>query len=180
MAPAGALGIPAQRGDGVVAMKKGMGWPIGITVLLLATVASNIGVMMLVHDDPSFAIEPDYYRKAVAWDSTQAVARASDALGWSVQSAVIPSVNGVQVLRLRISDAQGLGVDSAEVHGELRYVARANEVQTVRFVATESADRGTYESPVIMTDTGLWELRLVADRGEAHFREIVRLDTSTP
>lgn len=161
-------------------MKKGMGWPIGITMLLLATVASNIGVIMLVNDDPSFAIEPDYYRKAVSWDSTQAVARASDALRWTVQSTVVSGSSGTQRLRVRITDAQGLGVDGADVRGELLYVARANDVQTVRLTAVDGAEFGTYESPVVMGNTGLWELRLAADRGDARFREIVRLDTSTP
>ena len=28
--------------------------------------------MRIANDDPSFAIEPDYYRKAVTWDSTLA------------------------------------------------------------------------------------------------------------
>lgn len=161
-------------------MKKGMGWPIGITVLLLATVASNVGVIMLVNDDPSFAIEPDYYRKAVSWDSTQAVARASDALHWTVQSTAMPVSDGSHVLRVRILDAQGRGVDRADVRGELLYVARANDVQSLRFVAGKDADTGTYEAPVIMTNVGLWELRLSADRGAERFREIVRLDTSAP
>ena len=53
-------------------MKRGMWWPIGITTVLATTVAANLWVMRLANEDHSFAIEPDYYRKAIMWDSTLA------------------------------------------------------------------------------------------------------------
>ena len=49
-------------------MKRGGWWPIAITGVLAATVAANIWVAKIASDDPSFAIEQDYYRKAITWD----------------------------------------------------------------------------------------------------------------
>ena len=49
-------------------MKRGMGWPIGIVAILLAGVVGNLAVIVITKDDPSFSVEPDYYRKAVDWD----------------------------------------------------------------------------------------------------------------
>ena len=45
-------------------MKPGAGWPIGIAIVLAATVVGNLVMMRVAGDDPSMAIEPDYYRKA--------------------------------------------------------------------------------------------------------------------
>ena len=56
-------------------MKRGLWWPIAVAAILATTVAANIWVMMIANDDPSFAIEPDYYRKALAWDTTLAQSR---------------------------------------------------------------------------------------------------------
>ena len=63
-------------------MKRGSWWPIGITAVLATTVAANVWVATIASDDPSFAIEPDYYAKAIAWDSTLAQARTNATLGW--------------------------------------------------------------------------------------------------
>ena len=49
-----------------------MGWPIGVATILASTVVANIIVMQIANDDPSFAVEPDYYRKAVNFDATMA------------------------------------------------------------------------------------------------------------
>ena len=68
-------------------MKPGMGWPIGVTVILGATIAVNLWVMKIANSDPSFAIEPDYYRKAVHYDSTMAQQRLNASLGWGVEAA---------------------------------------------------------------------------------------------
>ncbi len=158
-------------------MKKGIGWPIGIAVILFGTVAANIGVILLTKDDPSFAIEPDYYRKAVAWDSTQALAARSAALAWQVAAHVTSSDGGAAVLTLDLTDTTGAAVRSVRLAGALLHVARANDVQTVTFTETET---GRYVATVSMARTGVWELRLTADRGADRFVQTVRLDTGEP
>jgi nitrogen fixation protein FixH len=158
-------------------MKKGSGWPIGVTVILLATVASNIGVVLLTKDDPSFAVEPDYYRKAVTWDSTQLIKAKSVALAWQVAAVATDTDAERATLTLTLTDSTGTAVAGARIAGELRHLARASEVQVVSFAPTGD---GRYAVAVPMTRAGVWELRLTANRGEAHFVETVRLDTSVP
>jgi nitrogen fixation protein FixH len=158
-------------------MKKGMGWPIGITVILLATVASNVGVVLLTKDDPSFAVEPDYYRKAVTWDSMQLVRARSDALAWQVAANVTNASAERATLSLALTDSTGAAVEGATIAGELRHLARAADVQLVTFTATPD---GHYAASVPMARAGVWELRVTADRGAARFLHTVRIDTSAP
>ncbi|MCU0618023.1 MAG: FixH family protein [Gemmatimonadaceae bacterium] len=154
-------------------MKKGLGWPIGIATILFATVASNVGVILITKDDPSFAVEPDYYRKAVEWDSTSARRARSDALGWQVTPTV--QVGGTNSeLSLTLVDAQGAPIDGATIAGELLHVARASQMQTVQFTARN----GGYVATVQMPRAGVWELRLDATRGDQRFLRTVRLETA--
>jgi nitrogen fixation protein FixH len=154
-------------------MKKGLGWPIGIATILAATVASNVGVILLTRDDPSFAVEPDYYRKAVEWDSTAARRARSDALGWQVIPHVTGAAGGSR-LSLTLVDATGAPVTGAVVQGELLHVARAAEMQVVSF----ASDADGYAATVPMPRAGVWELRLEARRGGDTFLRTVRLETS--
>ena len=48
--------------------KGGRGWIAAVVLILGTTVAANFYVMHLAGDDPSFAIEPDYYDRALHWD----------------------------------------------------------------------------------------------------------------
>lgn len=155
-------------------MKKGMGWPIGVVVILMSTVLANIGVIVFTGDDPSFAIEPDYYQKAVDWDSTEALGTRSDALAWRAEASVMADADGFSRLSIVLRDAAGDVVRDAAVSGALLHIARANDVQQVRFDATDS---GTYEARVNMPRAGLWELRLAADRSAEQFRQTLRIET---
>jgi nitrogen fixation protein FixH len=154
-------------------MKKGLGWPIGIATILFATVASNIGVILITKDDPSFAVEPDYYRKAVEWDSTSARRARSDALGWQVTPTVQVGRTNSE-LSLTLVDANGASIDGAMIAGELLHVARASQMQTIQFTARDNG----YVATVQMPRAGVWELRLDATRGDQRFLRTVRLETT--
>lgn len=154
-------------------MKKGLGWPIGIATILFATVASNVGVILLTKDDPSFAVEPDYYRKAVEWDSTTARRARSDALGWQVTPQVTVGTTSSTVA-LTLVDSAGAPVTGADVTGELLHIARAADMQPVTFMATADG----YAATVRMPRAGVWELRLQATRGDDTFLRTLRVETT--
>lgn len=158
-------------------MKKGMGWPIGIVAILLASVAGNVAVIMITRDDPSFSVEPDYYRKAVEWDSTAARRMRSDALQWRVAARVEPGSGSESQLTLDLTDAQGAIVRDATLRGSLLHIARGDEVQQVAFTQTAT---GSYVASVPMQRAGVWELRLTADRDSSHFLHTVRVETLAP
>lgn len=145
---------------------KGWYWPWLIAALLIATVAGQ-GVMLWAasHDD-TMAIEPDYYRKAVAWDSTAALDSASRALRWQATVGIALAGKGDSELSVVLTDSTGMPVDSARVHAVMIHNldgARHIEATLV------SAGAGRYVATLPLDHTGMWEVRLVAERGRDRF-----------
>jgi len=157
-------------------MKKGMGWPIGVVVILGATVAANIVVMRLANDDPAFAIEPDYYKKAVAFDSTLAEEQRSLALGWTATSSLERSLqDDASTLTVVIADAQKQPVSGATV----TVVALANVRANDRLTASlREMSAGRYQAELAVRFAGEWEVRVDAVRGAEHFVASTRTDVS--
>ena len=140
-------------------------WPVGITVLLTVFVAANLIVMRVAGADPSFAVEPDYYQKAVEFDSTLDLERRSAALGWSAMSAIASDSAGA-TLTVTLRDARARPVAGASVTVAARYVARANDV---RSATLREVTPGTYAAPLDAPHAGQWEVRVSATRGPDRF-----------
>jgi len=157
-------------------MKPGMGWPIGITAVLAITVIGNLVMMRIANDDPSMAIEPDYYKKAVAFDSTLADARRSNALGWTAASTIEPIVEGQRTrVRVRLTDARGAVISDATVHVVALFNARANDLQSAPLVFNQDS---SYSAPLSISFPGQWEVRVDAVRGSDHFVTTSRVEVA--
>ena len=155
-------------------MKRGTMWPIGITVVLATTVAANIWVARIASADPSFAIEPDYYKKAITWDSTLAQGRQNTALGWRLTAQVDRVVAGTTTrLSARLVDATGALIDGATVRVSAFPVARAGEVQHATLGLTRA---GVYDVPLAIERRGQWEMRFDVRVGPARFTDVARVD----
>jgi nitrogen fixation protein FixH len=146
-----------------------------IAVLAL-TVVANLAVLSLAHDPDAAIVEPDAYPRAVAWDSTAARRDASDALGWTAV-AVIGAIEGAgdaarASVRVTIVDRDGQPMDGARVEVEAIHNRERRRPSAV--LAGRGA--GTYEASMPLPRAGLWELRVHADRGEAHFTTSLRAD----
>lgn len=160
-------GAPARQ-DG-----RGMFWPWFVALLLAATaVAQGIMLYAATHD-PTFSIEPDYYRKAVAWDSVMARERASAALGWRAVATMVPDGRGAATLRLSIADLAGAPVTGASATAVL--VNNLDGDAHVTVSLTESS-AGSYSAPVGKRRSGLWEVRLDARRGDGRFVPTLHLE----
>lgn len=154
-------------------MKPGMGWPIGVVVILGATVAANLLVMRIANNDPSFAVEPDYYRKAVLFDSSMAQQQQSLDLGWGITTQLDSIGDGTRTrLRVTLRDRSSAPLTGATVSVMTRFNARANDTLTA--VLTESAP-GTYLSELPISTPGEWEVRVDATRGSARFSASTRV-----
>jgi nitrogen fixation protein FixH len=155
-------------------VKPGTGWIIGVVGILSAFVIANLLLMRLANDDPSFAIEPDYYRKAVAFDSTMAQERRSAALGWTASSLIAPGAGASgPVVTVTLADARQQPVVGAAVTITARFNARANNVLS----ATLREDApGTYRAPLAVQHAGQWEVRIDAVRGTERFVTSTRTD----
>jgi nitrogen fixation protein FixH len=158
-------------------MKAGMGWPIGIVLVLTGTVAGNLIMMRVANDDPSMAIEPDYYKKAVDFDSTMAQERRSNALGWTAVSTMDSLVHGRPTrLHVRLRDASGASVSGASVQVTALFNARANDLQSGTL---QREGDSSYSVPLNIRYPGEWEVRVDAVRGSEHFKTTSRV-VATP
>lgn len=154
-------------------MKPGAGWPIGIALVLAATVGGNLVMMRVAGNDPSMAIEPDYYKKAVDFDSTMAEERRSNALGWHAITTLDSVVVGAPTnVRVQLTDSTGVAIGDATVKIVALFNARANELQAVTL---EREPNGTYRGAITVHYPGEWEVRVDAVRGSAHFYSTSRV-----
>lgn len=158
-------------------LRKDRIWPTLIAVALFGNVALGFFLIRVAKGDEHFAVEPDYYRKAVTWDSTMAQASRNTALGWQVTprlGAIQPGQDATLVLDVR--DAAGAAVSDAVVTIEAMPVAYADEV--VRATMRPAGEAGRYGAAMAMSRTGLWELRIDVARGAERFTSNLRLEAS--
>jgi nitrogen fixation protein FixH len=156
-------------------MKKGWYWPFLLVGLLAAGVAANIYLLARAVGDPSFAVEPDYYAKAVAWDAHQAQARENADLGWSVVIDVSAADLGTGRARVvaKLTDREGRPVTGASVDLEAFHNARAADRLSATLAETAEHD---YAADVPVVRPGLWEFRVAANRGAETFTAVVDQD----
>ena len=155
-------------------MKRGGWWPIAITGVLAATVGANIWMMVVASDDPSFAIEPDYYRKALAWDTAMAQAERNVTLGWRLTPAMGPIArDGRALVTARLTDSTGAVIPDAVVHVSALPIARSASVQQIVLVPDGN---GAYAAELDARRPGQWELRFDAAAGRDRFTQVSRVE----
>jgi len=148
--------------------------PAGILVSLLG---AQLIVLHFVLDDPSFALEPDYYKKAMAWDARREAQRESLALGWQSELDATPSPDASRMLlRLRLRGTDGSQIWGAAVRIVAFANARASDVLERELVESSP---GVYEAELDSTRPGLWEFRLQARRGADTFQQVLRRELAT-
>ena len=147
-------------------------WPTIIIGALSLHVVALIVVAFIATRDPSFAVEPNHYQKALAWDGSAARLRASQQLGWTVslQADTTADELGRRRLVCHIVNKDGTAVVGADVQALIFHHARAaDRVQ----VSLSPEKDGTYAALVPMKRAGLWECRVAVRRGDALFSTVV-------
>jgi nitrogen fixation protein FixH len=157
-------------------MKKGLGWPLGVAVILGCTVAANVVLIVVATGDESFAIEKDYYEKAVRWDDEMAQQRRNASLGWWIEPHLElgRGPSGGRLL-VRVRDAHGRPVASARVGVTAFHNARAKD-QLIATLREDSA--GTYSALVTAERQGVWELRFTVDQDDVRFTARQKIEAS--
>jgi len=149
--------------------------PAGILVSLLG---AQLTVLHFVLDDPSFALEPDYYKKAMAWDARREAERQSLALGWQSELSVSPTGEASRMmLRVRLRDLDGSAMSGATLQVTAFANARASGVHESEL---REISPGVYEGELPSGRPGLWEFRLQAQRGKDTFQQVLRRELATP
>ncbi len=145
---------------------------------LLGSMLLGLGSLAYIAaDDPGFALEPNYYDKAVHWDRAQAEASASRALGYRLEltEPLTVAADGHIDLRLSLVDRQGEAVTGAEVTAVAFANAAASRTQRV---VLREISAGRYQAELRQGRTGLWELRLAVTRGAARYQQVLRRDVA--
>lgn len=153
---------------------KGWYWPVAIVGLLVGGVAANIGFMIVANRDATFAVEPDYYRKAVDWDRTMAQEARNVELGWQVSTQLEPIDGGRARLVARVADRDGRPMTDAAVVVEAFPSARARDIAS--FTLAPAGPAGAYVATLVHARTGLWELRVRVTREEEVFTRTLSQD----
>lgn len=150
--------------------------PLWLVFGLLSMNFAVVGTTItLASRDTHFAVEPDYYQRAVDWDVSRAEIARSAALGWrvTVSAADARSAAGMRTLTVRMEDAQGEAVEGAVVDGVAFHHGDASRRAEVTLL---ERGPGVYQGEIGLLDAGLHEVRLVAQRGQERFVASVRQD----
>lgn len=147
-------------------------------VLLLGSLLSGLGSMVFIAtSDPSFAVEPEYYQKALDWDRERDQQATNARLGYrlSVHVQEQKAPGAARDLVLRLEDATGKPIRGAHVEVSAFHNARAAEIVRAKLVETSP---GSYVQRLPLQRPGLWELRIVARRSGVRFTHVARIELS--
>ncbi len=136
----------------------GKRWAWIVVGLLGVQMAGVVMMMRIAKDDAGFAVEPDYYEKAVRWDETARARASAERLGWGAEATLGPVIGrgGERELRV-VVNAAGTGLTGATVRAEVFPHARSGQRSRVELVELEG---GEYAARVAAVRGGLWEVRL--------------------
>jgi hypothetical protein len=143
-------------------MKPEQAWPAAIVAVLALTVTANIVLLQQAGGPGAASIEPDYYRRALTWDSAMAVARSDRATGWRVESRLGAVGAAGAPLELTVRDSLGAPLADARV------VVSARHNSTTRISASDSlrtGPDGIARGHLPLGRRGLWELTIQVRHG---------------
>jgi nitrogen fixation protein FixH len=149
-----------------------------VPALLLGSMLLGLGVLAAIAiDDPHFALEPNYYDKAVHWDQSQREARDSAALGvqLTLPATLALSHDGTLEIELRVAERGGSALGAAVVELEAFPNAYASRVERI---ALREVSAGVYRGRLSGKAQGLWELRFSISKGSLRFHQSVRRDVA--
>ncbi len=147
-----------------------------IFVLLGMNVVVVAITVYAAHKDGGAAIEPDYYRKALAYDTLQERQLASASLGWTVTAEFeADPQSGENLLRIIATDGGGGPLTGAVVHADAFPSVRANERS--RLLCREIRP-GIYAAPLTLTRAGSWRIEATVESRDHVF--VQRTDIATP
>jgi nitrogen fixation protein FixH len=139
----------------------------------VGSAVANVALIVITSRDASFAVEPDYYAKALAWDETMAQQARNEALGWSLVIAVEPTgERGRMAVVVGLSDGAGAPLPGARIEIEALHNARASRVLT----AVLEPRGPDYATVMQLSRPGLWEFRVRVTRGPEVFTATIMRD----
>jgi nitrogen fixation protein FixH len=143
-------------------------FPIGLLGILVTV---QLVLFSMSRTDPSFAVEPEYYKKAVNWDQEMQQRAANSNLGWRSDVQFTGAAGGGQ-LRIALTDGQKIPITGAAIKAVAFPNARAAMIQQVPLKESEP---GLYTGPLQLSTRGEWEVRLTAMHNGRTFTHSTRV-----
>lgn len=132
----------------------------GIIFVLLGMNMVIVGITVYAANmNGGAAVEPDYYRKAMAYDTLRVRSAQSDALDWRYHVELVGSTAERQ-LRVTITEPTGQRLTGATSRAEAFPGVRANERTKV---LCREIEPGVYAAPVQVRWSGLWRIELTTE-----------------
>lgn len=158
-------------------MNAGHRWIAIVVALLVSSLLAQVILLVVASSDPAFAIEPDYEQRARNWDAEQRQQSVNRALGWTVDLRTRPTTgdDGFEVA-LVAADRAGAAITGADVTIEALANARARQVHRPVLAEPEA---GRYTGRVRARRSGLWEFRVVVERGDERYTQRIRKEVLT-
>jgi len=153
----------------------GVVWPAFVVGILSVSLTVCAITVVAATSDPSYAVESEYYEKAVSWDESARLRAASDALGWTADVAVTAPEHGARALEVTVRLRDGSGAEGAAVRALAFHHARRGDA---RELTLEPVGGGVYRGSLGPGRAGLWQVRLRVDRGPDTF--VLTSDVRTP
>lgn len=133
-------------------------WPVLIVGLLGLNIAIVGITVIAATSDPSVAVEPDYYQKALAWDEERGERRDPADDGYDVAVQLQPSPDRLTDGQLVVAvTQQNERVEHARIDAEVFHYARSGERQTL---SLDEQQPGVYAAAADLRRNGNWEVRL--------------------
>lgn len=155
-------------------------WGTLVVTFLGMQVAIGAVAIVLATGDPSVAVVPDYYQKALDWDKSMEAQRVSDLLGWTANIQIGEPLDqtGQRYLSVRVLDSAGNGVDDLQGKMRLFHHARAMDIQEVYL---EFLGSGVYRGKCLMERDGYWdaELKFAGKEDAERFLDVQTIELST-
>jgi nitrogen fixation protein FixH len=166
----------ATSGDGRAKGRAGSSrkWPMIVVGMLVAHASLWVGAVFIARSNATFAVEPDYYQKALHWDETAAQAAENRRLGWGMTWELSAAGGADQTRRVTATlvNRDGTPLDGAAIDVEVFSHRRGQERR--RFSLTPGGD-GKYSVDITGMQPGVWEFRAEARRGPETFTSTQQL-----
>ncbi len=165
----------AAHEQGTTHRKKGAYWAFAPVVLLGFLMSIVVTMVLISTNDPNFAVEPDYYQKAVDWDKKRAQDAENERLGWKVvwDFQVAPIKGGDSHVRIQLADRAGTAIVGAVVSVEAFHNAHAANIQRLPL---RDLGEGRYEAALRLQYPGVWEFRLLVNHHGQVFTYVHRAE----
>ncbi|MBL8757354.1 MAG: FixH family protein [Phycisphaerae bacterium] len=131
------------------------------------------------------AIEPDYDRKALAWDQTARQAALDRALGWSATASITPaghaSASGSPgTLALDLRDGARQPIRAARITAIAFHETDPRRTFTLTLTPATTGEPGRFTAPLPTFKRGLWRVALTVDAVGTRFTPTLQVDTDLP